>query len=303
MNAPHTSVLLREVVQAFEGVELKVFFEGTLGAGGHARAILATHPEIERYLGCDRDPRAHEEALISLSQWREKVEFIRASYSELPEILKERKIGCIQGFLIDVGVSSMQLDEKERGFSFRGDGPLDMRMDPGASLTAEKIVNQYPEAEISRILFEYGEERRSRQIAKAIVTLRKKKAIRTTAELVKIVEPIVGRSPIHPATRVFQALRIAVNDELGELERGLEAAIEQVSPGGRIVVISFHSLEDRIAKTAFKKNEWRPAKRGQEASGSLKILTKKPAIPTDEEIRANPRSRSAKLRIAEKIGT
>ncbi|MBS0626324.1 MAG: 16S rRNA (cytosine(1402)-N(4))-methyltransferase RsmH [Verrucomicrobia bacterium] len=302
MSAPHISVLLREVVQAFDGVEIKTFFDGTLGAGGHARAILATHPEIVRYIGCDRDPRAHEEALKTLAPWREKVEFVRGSYSELPDILKEREIGCIQGFLIDVGVSSMQLDERERGFSFRGDGPLDMRMDPSASLTAENIVNQYPEAEIARILFEYGEERRSRQIAKAIVAIRKKRPIRTAAELVKIVEPIVGRGPIHPATRVFQALRIAVNDELGELERGLEAAIEHVSPGGRIAVISFHSLEDRIAKTAFRKHEWREAKRGREASGSLKILTKKPAIPTAEEIRANARSRSAKLRIAEKIG-
>lgn len=301
MNAPHISVLLREVIQAFEGVEIKVFFDGTLGVGGHAKALLATHPEIEKYIGCDRDPRAHEEAVVSLSPWREKVEFVRASYSELPEILKQKKIPCIQGFLIDIGVSSMQLDEKERGFSFRGEGPLDMRMDPEASLTAEKIVNQYPEAEIAKILFEYGEERRSRQIAKAIVLHRKKKAIRTTAELVKIVEPIVGRGPIHPATRVFQALRIAVNDELGELERGLEAAIEHVGPGGRMAVISFHSLEDRIAKTIFRKNEWRPTKRGQESSGTLKILTKKPAIPTDEEVRANARSRSAKLRIAEKL--
>ena len=301
MSAPHVSVLLREVVQAFEGVELKVFFDGTLGVGGHARAILATHPEIERYIGCDRDPRAHEEALVTLAPWREKVDFVRASYSELPEILRQRKIGSIPGFLIDIGVSSMQLDEKIRGFSFRGDGPLDMRMDPEASLTASKIVNQYPEAEISRILFEYGEERRSRQIAKAIVSVRRKKEIRTTAELVKIVEPIVGQGPIHPATRVFQALRIAVNDELGELERGLEAAIEQVAPGGRIAVISFHSLEDRIAKTLFRKHEWRPTKRGQVSSGTLKILTKKPAIPSEEEIKVNVRSRSAKLRIAEKI--
>jgi 16S rRNA (cytosine1402-N4)-methyltransferase len=301
MSTLHTAVLLSEVIQAFDGISLNVFFDGTLGAGGHASALLATHPEIERYIGCDRDPRAHEEALISLAPWREKVEFVKSRYSELPQILQERKIASIQGFLIDVGVSSMQLDEKERGFSFRGDGPLDMRMDPKTSLTAENIVNQYPEAEIARILFEYGEERKSRQIAKALVAIRKKKQIRTTAELVKIVEPIVGRSPIHPATRVFQALRIAVNDELGELERGLEAAIEQVSPGGRIAVISFHSLEDRIAKTAFKKHEWRPAKRERKEGGSLKILTKKPAVPTAEEIGANPRSRSAKLRVAEKI--
>ena len=301
MKTPHVSVLLREIVQAFEGVELRNFFDGTLGAGGHARALLAIHPEIEKYIGCDRDPVAHEAAAAALSPWREKVEFVRSSYSELKQILRELKIDSLQGVMIDAGVSSMQLDHRERGFSFRGDGPLDMRMDPSADLTAEEIVNKYPEAEISRILFEYGEERRSRQIARAIVDARRKKPIRSTAELVKLVEPIVGRSPIHPATRTFQGLRIAVNDELGELEKGIQAAIDMCSVGGRIAVISFHSLEDRIAKTLFKKCEWRVAKRGQAAAGCLKILTKKPAIPTPEEIQANSRSRSAKLRIAEKI--
>ncbi|MBX9745191.1 MAG: 16S rRNA (cytosine(1402)-N(4))-methyltransferase RsmH [Chlamydiales bacterium] len=195
----------------------------------------------------------------------------------------------------------MQIDESERGFSFLRDGPLDMRMNPDASLTAAIIVNQYPEAEIARILFEYGEERRSRQIAKALVAVRRKKEIRTTAELVKIVEPIVGRGPIHPATRVFQALRIAVNDELGELQRGLEAAIELTKPGGRIAAISFHSLEDRIVKNLFRINEWRAVKRGPPSQGTLKIMTKKPLIASAEEIRSNPRSRSAKLRIVEKM--
>lgn len=301
MRPPHEPVLLKEVLQAFEGVHLEVFFDGTLGAGGHARALLAAHPELKCYIGCDRDPSAHALALEALSPWREKVEFVHARYAELGEILKERRLSLIDGFLIDVGVSSMQIDEAERGFSFLRDGPLDMRMNPNSSLTAALIVNQYPEAEIARILFEYGEERRSRQIAKALVIQRKKKEIRTTAELVKIVEPIVGRGPIHPATRVFQALRIAVNDELGELQRGLEAAIERVRPLGRIGVISFHSLEDRIVKTLFRSHEYKPVKRGPPSLGTLKILTKKPVIATKDEIRANPRSRSAKLRIAEKL--
>lgn len=301
MKEPHVAVLLREVVQAFDGVELKVFFDGTLGAGGHARALLATHPEIKKYIGCDRDPKAHQEAMTVLGPWREKVEFVSARYADLPRIAKAEKFSSIDGFLIDIGVSSMQIDEAHRGFSFLRDGPLDMRMNPDSSLTAAIIVNQYPEAEIARILFEYGEERRSRQIAKALVFARKKREIQTTAELVKIVEPIVGRGPIHPATRVFQALRIAVNDELGELQRGLEAAIELVRPGGRLAVISFHSLEDRIVKTLFRAHEWRAVKRGPPSEGTLKILTKKPAIATPEEIKINPRSRSAKLRIAEKL--
>jgi 16S rRNA (cytosine1402-N4)-methyltransferase len=301
MKEPHIAVLLREVVQAFEGIRLEVFFDGTLGAGGHARAILVTHPEMKRYIGCDQDPRAHQEAMTALGPWREKVEFVNARYSDLLQIAKEKKLSAIDGFLIDVGVSSMQIDEAQRGFSFLRDGPLDMRMNPDSSLTAAIIVNQYPEAEIARILFEYGEERRSRQIAKALTVARKKKEIQTTAELVKIVEPIVGRGPIHPATRVFQALRIAVNDELGELQRGLEAAIELVRPGGRIAVISFHSLEDRIAKMLFKTNEWKAVKRGPPSEGTLKILTKKPATATPEEMKVNPRSRSAKLRIAERL--
>lgn len=301
MKAPHIAVLLKEVLQAFEGVLLEVFFDGTVGAGGHARAILAAHPEIRRYIGCDQDPRAHREAIETLGPWREKVEFVNERYSHLAQILRGKKLSGVDGFLIDVGVSSMQIDESERGFSFLRDGPLDMRMNPDASLTAAIIVNQYPEAEIARILFEYGEERRSRQIAKALVAVRRKKEIRTTAELVKIVEPIVGRGPIHPATRVFQALRIAVNDELGELQRGLEAAIELTKPGGRIAAISFHSLEDRIVKNLFRINEWRAVKRGPPSQGTLRILTKKPLIASPQEIQSNPRSRSAKLRIVEKM--
>lgn len=301
MRPPHVSVLLREVLEAFAGVQLEVFFDGTLGAGGHARALLEAHPEIVRYIGCDQDPRAQEEALSVLEPWADKVEFVQGRFADLAKILKEKKIDLVDGFLIDIGVSSMQIDEAQRGFSFLRDGPLDMRMNPNSSLTAEFIVNHYPEAEIARILFEYGEERRSRQIAKAITHIRKKKKIQTTAELVKIVEPIVGRGPIHPATRVFQALRIVVNDELGELQRGLEAAIERVKPGGRIAVISFHSLEDRIAKTIFRAHEYKQVKRGPPSQGTLELLTKKPVVATDEEIRANPRSRSAKLRVAMKL--
>lgn len=282
----HVPVLVREVLEIFAEKKIRVFFDGTLGAGGHARSILEAHPEIERYIGCDRDPQAHALAEKKLGFCGAVVQFVRGSYAE-----KVREVeGCIDGFLIDVGVSSMQLDERERGFSFMGDAPLDMRMDPEGKLTAETIVNRYSEKELARLIFEYGEERRSRQVAKAIVEARRKKRIRTTGELVGIIKPVATSGRLHPATLTFQALRIAVNDELGELQRGLDAAIEKMCPGGRMAAISFHSLEDRIVKTTFRN-----------AKELLKIITKKPVIPSAEEMRANARSRSSKLRAAERL--
>jgi 16S rRNA (cytosine1402-N4)-methyltransferase len=277
---------MREVLEVFAGVYLRIFFDGTLGAGGHARAVLEAHPEIEKYVGCDRDPKAHELASGVLEPWKDKVKFIRGSYADMVGLVE----GCIDGFLIDIGVSSMQLDQGDRGFSFMGDAPLDMRMDPEASLTAETIVNRYPEVELARIFYEYGEERRSRQVAKAIVEARKKKKIRTTAELVHIIKPVATKGKLHPATLVFQALRIVVNDELGQLERGIDGAIQKMCSGGRIAVISFHSLEDRIVKNHLR-----------DAKDRLKVLTKKPICPGAEEIKKNPRSRSSKLRAAEAL--
>lgn len=290
MNKPHIPVLLKETLQVFEGMRLKVFFEGTVGAGGHARAILESHPEIERYFACDRDPRALELAKQNLAPWEEKITWIQGPFAELSCYLDERGVQGIDGFLIDIGVSSMQFDEAERGFSFRADAPLDMRMDPSGDVTAEDLINRSSEEELATIFFEYGEEHRSRQAAKAVVIARKKKAIRTTHQLVAVLDPVLRRGKIHPATKVFQALRIAVNDELGQLKKGLDQAIERLNGAGRLAVITFHSLEDRIVK-------WRL----REEAG-LQILTKKPIIPSDEEMRANPRSRSAKLRAAEKGG-
>lgn len=282
----HIPVLLREVLEAFAERSISVFFDGTLGAGGHARALLEAHPEMERYIGCDQDPRAHELAKKALEPWREKVLFVQGRYADLLRQVE----GTLDGFLIDLGVSSMQLDEEGRGFSFRGDAPLDMRMDPEGEVTAEMLVNRSSEAELARIFFEYGEERRSRRVARAVVEARRKKRIRTTAELVEIVKPVATHGRLHPATLVFQALRIAVNDELGQLERGLDTAMEKVTSGGRIAVISFHSLEDRIVKNRFR-----------DAKGKWQVVTKKPIGPSEEEIRANPRSRSSKLRVAEKL--
>ena len=291
----HIPVLRDEVVQAFDGLKMKTFFDGTLGAGGHAKAILEAHPEIERYIGCDRDPTALGIAKETLVPWARKLELVRGSYSDIERYLDERGIEQIDGFLIDIGVSSMQLDEKDRGFSFRFEGPLDMRMDPDSDLTAEQIVNEYSAKELEKIFREYGEEPQARRAADAIVTARKKKRIETTAALIDIVKPVLKWGKLHPATLIFQALRIVVNNELGELKRGLSGAIKRISPGGRLAVISFHSLEDRIVKHRFKEDVGTKRERG-----ILEILTKKPLVPMEEECKSNPRARSAKLRVAQR---
>ena len=285
----HIPVLLPAVLQAFEGKRLTTFFEGTVGAGGHAKAILEAHPEIERYLACDRDTVALDLAKKALKPWWEKVEWIQGPFAEVDRYLKERKLSTIDGFFIDIGVSSMQFDEGSRGFSFRVDAPLDMRMDVSGSTSAEDLVNELPEVELARIFFEYGEEFRSRAAAKAIVSARKRRRIRTTFGLIAILEPVLRKGKIHFATKVFQALRIAVNDELGQLKQGLMKAVDLLSEGSRIAVISFHSLEDRIVKWCFREEK------------RLQIVTKKPLEATREEVKKNPRARSAKLRVAEKI--
>ena len=281
----HIPVLLREVLEGFEGRSLKVFFEGTVGLGGHSKAILEAHPEIEAYFGCDRDENALIIAQQTLAPWGEKVNFIHAPFAEMNRILGEKKI---DGFFIDIGVSSMQLDTPERGFSFRSDAPLDMRMDLTDGVTAEELVNELSETELARIFYEYGEEFRSRAAAKAIVTARQKKRITTTHALTKVLEPVLRKGKIHFATKVFQALRIAVNNELEQLRKGIESAVDHLNIGGVIGVISFHSLEDRIVKWAFREDK------------RVKILTKKPIQASREEMKKNPRARSAKLRLAEK---
>lgn len=285
----HIPVLLDAVLEAFQGKEMKVFFEGTVGAGGHASHILEAHPEIEMYLACDRDPSAHALAKKQLKPWWEKVGWIQGPFSQVDTYLRERNIKSVDGFFIDIGVSSMQFDEGERGFSFREDAPLDMRMDPNLEKTAADLINELSEKELAQIFYEYGEEFRSRAAAKEVVIARKKKRIETTFELVNILEKVLRKGKIHFATKVFQALRIAVNDELGELKRGLQKGFEALSFGGRIAVISFHSLEDRIVKWFFREEK------------GLKIITKKPIEASREEARKNPRSRSAKLRVAERI--
>ncbi len=284
----HTPVLLTEVLEAFQGKHVRVFFEGTVGAGGHAAALLEAHPEIEKYFACDQDAHALKIAQERLKPWENKVEWIHGVFGDVGFVLDEYKTTCLDGFLIDIGVSSMQLDEGHRGFSFKADAPLDMRMDQRGSVTAEKLINALPEVELARIFHEYGEEPRSRAAAKAIVQARKKRKIETTHELVAVLDPVLRKGKFHPATKVFQALRIVVNDELGQLKKGLDTAIARLSIGGVLAVISFHSLEDRIVKWTLRGNE------------HMAATTKKPIEASEEEIKRNPRSRSAKLRVAVK---
>lgn len=286
----HIPVMLQQFLEFFKDKEIRVFFEGTLGMGGHAEALLTTHPEIVRYVGCDQDKEAIDIAENRLIKWKDKLDIIHGNFVNLDRYLNFRDIKNVDGMFFDLGVSSLQLDKPEKGFSFQKEGPLDMRMNPDEnSLTAAEIINHYSEKELGTIFKEYGEERFWRKLAKEIVLFRKKnKKFETTKELSDFILQIIGRhGKVHPATRVFQALRIAVNDELFVLRETLKKAINFLAPGGIIGVISFHSLEDRIVKHVFK-----------EVEGI--ILTKKPLTPDLNEIRQNKRARSAKLRFFKK---
>lgn len=282
-DAEHDPVMVREVIGFLGGRGTVV--DMTLGAGGHAEALLAAG--VDRLVGVDRDPSALELARERLGGFGDRFRPIRARFSEIDEKAVE---GTVDGILYDLGVSSMQLDRAERGFSFREDGPLDMRMgDEGP--TAADLVNGLPEGELADLIFEYGQEPKSRRIADAIVRARSRSPIETTDQLTSIVVGAVGRRPggPHPARRTFQALRIAVNRELEELAASLPQAADLLAPGGRVVVIAYHSLEDRVAKHTFRDDE------------RLAILTKKPLQPSADEVRENPRARSAKLRAAERV--
>jgi 16S rRNA (cytosine1402-N4)-methyltransferase len=299
----HKSVLLNEVLWAFKDLALDTFIDGTLGAGGHSAAILAQHPEIKQLIGIDQDPSALRLAQENLAPYQEKCRFVHANFSALGEVASHA-----DGILVDLGVSSMQLDQAERGFSFRFDAPLDMRMNPDNPLSAQEIVNTWEEGALAKIFRDYGEEKKWRRAAHAIVEGRKKKAIETTKELVDLLEPHLydPRSKIHPLTRVFQALRIAVNRELEVLETFLLQALKTLSPGGRLAVISFHSLEDRIVKQQFR--DWASDKVSTTGLQGLfldkdpegVVITSKPLEAEEAEISENPRARSARLRVFEK---
>ncbi|MCC7416500.1 MAG: 16S rRNA (cytosine(1402)-N(4))-methyltransferase RsmH [Acidobacteria bacterium] len=273
-----------------------LFVDCTVGLGGHAQALLAAG--ATRLIGLDRDRDALVSAGAALAPWKERVELVHADYRSLDDVLDARRIGGIDGALADLGVSSLQFDAPGRGFSFQRDEPLDMRMDRRGGETAADLVARAGEEELADAIYRFGEERASRRIARAIVEARRRAPIATTGALASIVRRVVGRRPhvrIDPATRTFQALRIWVNRELDGLDRFLETAARRLRGGGRLAVITFHSLEDRIVKHTL-----RALAAGEDAV--LHVLTRKPIVPDDEEVRRNPRARSAKLRAAERIG-
>ncbi len=291
----HFPVLLEETVSFLLGGKRKVFVDATVGLGGHAYEILKRDPQAY-LIGIDKDPQALELAERKLKEFEGRFSLYQADYKDIDEVLKAEGLKTVDGILMDLGVSMLQLKTPERGFSFKEDAPLDMRMNPEQRLTAYDVVNRYPERELYRIIREYGEERFAKRIAAAIVRRRKEKPIETTLELAEIVEDAVPKGfykKIHPATKTFQAIRIEVNRELDHLKEALLKVPRLLSEGGRVAVISFHSLEDRIVKHTF---------RHFEKEGLLKVLTKKPVLPSEEEISKNPPSRSAKLRVAERVG-
>ncbi|NLB74153.1 MAG: 16S rRNA (cytosine(1402)-N(4))-methyltransferase RsmH [Firmicutes bacterium] len=295
----HTPVMLDEVVWLMNSKPGGVYIDCTLGSGGHALGLLEFAGAGARIIGIDRDQDAISTAKQELRHFSDNVTFVHGKFSDLQDIVMSLNVAQVDGILFDLGVSSYQLDEPERGFSFMEDGPLDMRMNRGNGQSARDLVNNLPAEELRDILKIYGEERWAVRIAEFIVRRRDKAPIVTTGELVDIVKAAIPararRSGPHPARRTFQALRIAVNRELDELRLGLDQAIKILCPGGRLVVISYHSLEDRIVKTMFLRMS------GSKNQDCLRILTKKPVIPCEEEVISNPRSRSAKLRAAEKF--
>jgi len=285
-DAGHVPVLLAETLETLAVRPGGLFVDGTVGLGGHAAAILRASAPDGRLLGLDRDGETLARAAQALRPFGERVRLEHADFREIPERLHGERA---QGVLVDLGISSAQLDDPERGFSFQAEGPLDMRMDRGEGETAGDLVNRLPERELADVIYLYGEERRSRRIARAIVRARERAPIRTTTELAEIVRRASrrsGRPGLHPATRTFQALRIRTNRELDGLGAALRAAAQCLAPGGRLAVIAFHSLEDREAKTTLRAL----------AAEGFSLVTRKPVRPTEAEVSANPRARSARLR-------
>jgi 16S rRNA (cytosine1402-N4)-methyltransferase len=291
----HVPVLLREALEFLNVRPDGIYIDATLGAGGHAEQILKVLQQGQgKLLGIDRDPAALAVARARLRAFGEKLIVQQGNFAEIDALHAASGLGPADGLLADLGLSSMQLEDAARGFSFSLPGPLDMRMDPRTEKTADAIVNYSSERDLANLIFKFGEERHSRRIARAIV---KARPIRTTTELAQVVTRAIpsraGLHQIHPATRTFMALRLAVNEELENLQGFLSKVLQVLAPQGRLVVLSYHSLEDRLVKRAFQ--TWR-------REGAVQVLTRKVVRPSEEEMRANPRSRSAKLRAAEKTG-
>jgi 16S rRNA (cytosine1402-N4)-methyltransferase len=304
-STPHQSVLYKEIIHALQPVKGGRYVDGTLGAGGHARGIMEASAPDGQLLGLDVDPQALAIARKTLAPYEHRTHLVQASYASLSNQLAQLGWNAVDGILLDLGASSMQFDTPERGFSFMQDAPLDMRFGPDMEQTAADLVNRLSERELADLIYQYGEERDSRKIARAIV---KTRPLHTTRELVSVIESVSPRrgDRLHPATRTFQALRIAVNEELASIEDVLPQAVASLKPGGRLTVISFHSLEDRIVKD-FLREQSRdlvnpPYEQLYEVErrATLKEVNRKPITPSEDEIKNNPRARSAKLRIAEK---
>ena len=311
MGAPHRPVLLEETLKYLVPERGGLFVDCTVGLGGHSEAVLKSSPNT-RVLGLDLDPSALEYSRQRLAPFGKRFHAVQANFRKVETVLREAGESDAAGILVDLGVSSLQFDSPERGFSFRFDAPLDMRMDPTTGPTASDLLQHLPEAEIARIIFEFGEERHSRRIARRIVERREQgQPVKTTAELAELVRAATGRGrkrqQIHPATRTFQALRIAVNNELEGLGEFVEASVDLLAPEGRFVAISFHSLEDRIVKRELKRLSGHcecPPRLPVCSCGArqtVEILTRRPVTPSDREVEDNPRARSAKLRAARKL--
>lgn len=307
LDAVHVPVLVDEVLKGLQVEPGDRVIDATVGGGGHAAQILSASAPDGVLLGFDRDPAALAAARSRLTSCGDRFELVHRSFARLEHVARERGFAPVDGILFDLGLSSLQLADEERGFSFMAEGPLDMRFDPtGAAPTAAYLVNHLPADELADILYRYGEERQSRRIARAIVEAR---PLETTKELSDVIEQAVGRrrGRLHPATLTFQALRIAVNDELKALEEALPQTLNLLAPGGRLAVISFHSLEDRIVKR-FMRRESRDCICSKELpvcvcghKATLREITRKPIRPTEAEVEANPRASSARLRVAERL--
>jgi 16S rRNA (cytosine1402-N4)-methyltransferase len=310
MGFSHKSVLLEECIQGLNIHPEGVYLDGTLGGAGHSLEIVK-RLTTGRLIGVDRDTVALNAAKERLGPYLDRVTLVHSNFKEVAHILDELEISGVDGMLFDLGVSSPQLDEAERGFSYMADAPLDMRMNREDRLSAHEVVNQWPREELKKILYEYGEERYAPQIAAAIDRRRQEKPIETTLELVEVIRSALPaqalREKQHPAKRSFQAIRIAVNDELGAVREMMEAAVPRLNPGGRLAVITFHSLEDRIVKVAMNAAakgctcppEFPVCVCGKKPQ--VKIITRKPIVSGEMELEENPRARSAKLRICEKL--
>lgn len=311
MEFSHVSVLLNEAVDNLVWKDDGIYIDGTIGGAGHSEGILKRLGQKGKLIGIDRDENALDAARDRLKNYLDKVVLVHSNFSSIKEVLQDLKIQKVDGVLLDLGVSSPQLDISERGFSYMNDGPLDMRMDTTSGLTAADIVNTYDEDKLKRIIREYGEERWASRIARFIVEEREKSPIETTSKLVEVIKNAIPasarREGPHPAKRTFQAIRIAVNRELDEIEMALPDIADVLNPGGRMCVITFHSLEDRIVKDSMKKlsnpctcpPEFPVCICGKKPV--VKIITRKPTVPGTAEVENNPRARSAKLRVCEKL--